>query len=184
MSLRLTPGDVLRITDPKGEQVADVVAFSADYTGERFSTGRTIDYAKSVLISTAGVLYSNRSRPMLTILADRVGRHDVLLTPCSEEMFGILYAQEKHVNCLDNLASALAAYGIGKEQIAGSFNAFMNVTVAPDGRVTVEVPKSRAGDYVELRAEMELIVAVTACASEATNNGSLKPIDVAVTGAI
>lgn len=56
----------------------------------------------------------------------------------------------------------------------------MNVTVAPDGKVSVEAPLSKAGDYIELRAEMPLIVGVTACSSEHSNNGRLKPIDIEV----
>lgn len=179
-ALRLAKGEVLRITDPEGEQVSDIVAFAAENMGERFSTGRTIDYAESILVTTGGVLYSNRSRPMLTVVADTVGRHDLLLTPCSAEMFRILCGLEDHPSCLGNLAAALAEHRITEDQIAGSLNVFMNVTVAPNGKVSVEAPLSKAGDYIELRAEMPLIVGVTACSSEHSNNGSLKPIDVEV----
>jgi hypothetical protein len=180
MALRLAEGDVLRIIDPEGEQVSDVVAFADDDHGEYFSTGRTIDYGESIRLTMGGVLYSNRSRSMLTIVADTVGMHDLLLTPCSAEMFRILYGQENHPSCLGNLAGALAEFGIEEDQITGAFNVFMNVPVGPDGKVRVEAPLSKAGDYIELRAEMELIVGITACSSENSNNGRLKPIDVSV----
>ncbi|MEO8456552.1 MAG: urea carboxylase-associated family protein [Chloroflexota bacterium] len=178
--LRLAKGEVLRIIDPEGEQVSDVVAYAADDLTERFSTGRTIDYAESIRVTTGGVLYSNWSRAMLTIVADTVGVHDLLLTPCSTEMFRILYGQENHPSCFENLAGALAEFGVGQELIAGALNVFMNVPVGPDGKVRVETPASKAGDYIELRAEMDLIVALTACSSEHTNNGRLKPIDFEV----
>ena len=81
IGLRLRRGQVLRIVDPQGEQVSDVVAFAAQDTSERLSSGRSIDYNNTIYLTTGHVLYSNRSHPMFTILEDKVGRHDFLLTP-------------------------------------------------------------------------------------------------------
>ena len=89
-------------------------------------------------------VYSNRSRPMLTIVADDVGVHDFLLTPCSVDTFRHFYPdQPEHRGCFGNLAAALAPHGIGPDRIPIAFNCFMNVPVAPDGRITVEPPLSR-----------------------------------------
>ena len=111
-------------------------------------------------------------------LRDDVRRHDFLLTPCSQEMFEILYRHHgHHPSCLENLCRAFEPFGIRQEQIATTFNIFMRVDVEPDGTVAVKPPLSRAGDRIELRAEMDLVCALTACSAEGSNNGTFKPID-------
>jgi uncharacterized protein YcgI (DUF1989 family) len=177
----LEKGQHLRVIDPQGEQVSDLVAFARADTREWLSSGRTIDYAGTLALTTGHVLYSNRSRPMFTIVADDVGRHDFLLTPCSRETFAILYKHTgDHPSCLDNLARSLAAFGIEPDDIPTTFNIFMNVMVAPTGELTIGPPRSRPGDAIELRAEMDVIVGLTACSAELSNNSRFKPIDYQV----
>ena len=89
----LAAGDTLRVIDPSGEQVADLVAFSRDVPPAWLSSGRTFDYNNTVYLTTGAVLYSNRSAPMLTITDDSVGRHDFLFTPCSAETFALIYGE-------------------------------------------------------------------------------------------
>jgi uncharacterized protein YcgI (DUF1989 family) len=174
-------GQLIRVTDPRGEQVSDLTAFAAADTREWLSSGRTIDYANTIYLTTGHVLYSNRSRPMFTIVEDTVGRHDFLLTPCSPETFTIIYGTTgHHPSCFENLARNLAPSGIEPDMIPTTLNIFMNVEVLPSGELRILPPKSRAGDHLLLRAEMDLIVGVTACSAELSNNGSFKPIDVAV----
>jgi len=118
---------------------------------------------------------------MLSIIADQVGKHDFLFAPCSQEMFEISYGIiESHPNCLDNLAAGLKAFGIKKPQIPTAFNIFMNANISEQGDIKIEPPKSKAGDYIDLRAEMALIVGVTACSSKKCNNYKCTPIDVEV----
>ena len=177
----LTQGQTLRIIDPQGEQVSDLIAFAQDDPREWLSSGRSIDYANTIYLTTGNILYSNRSRPMLTIGEDRVGRHDFLLTPCSPETFQIIYGNHApHPSCFGNLVQNLAPFGIRPDDIPTTFNAFMNVAVGPTGELTIGPPTSRPGDYTEFRAEMGLIVGVTACSAELSNNGKFKPIDVEV----
>ncbi len=174
-------GDHLKISDPEGEQVCDLLSFSSDAPSEWLSSGRTIDYANTIHVTTGHILYSNRSRPMWTIVADTVGRHDFLLTPCSPETFSILYGTSgHHPSCFENLAQALASFGIAPDAIPTTLNVFMNVEVLPSGELRILPPRSRAGDYLLLRAEMDLIVGVTACSAELSNNGRFKPIDVEI----
>lgn len=174
-------GQVLRITDPEGEQVSDLTAFARDDSAEWLSSGRTIDYNNTIYLTTNHLLYSNRSRPMFTIIEDTVGRHDFLLTPCSPETFKILYDNhDYHPSCFENLWRNLAAFGISPDVVPTTFNIFMNVIVAPIGELSIEAPPSRAGDYIRLRAEMDLIVGVTACSAEKSNNYRFKPIDVEI----
>src|SRR5256885_16657164 len=92
----------LRVIDLEGEQVADLVAFAEEDKAEWLSSGRSIDYANKIYLTTGDVLYSNRSRPMLTITADDRGRHDFLLTPCSPETFQTLSrVTNYHPNCFE-----------------------------------------------------------------------------------
>lgn len=181
-ALALEAGDELVVIDPCGQQVSDLTAFARPDTAEYLSSGRSIDYASKLWLTTGDVLYSNRSRAMLTIIEDTVGRHDFTLTPCSKEMFEILYDErEGRPGCEGNLAAALAPYGIGRDRIPIAFNIFMHVAVDADsGAVAVLPPLSRAGDYIRLRAEMPLLVALTACSAGQSNNFSYKPIDFRV----
>jgi uncharacterized protein YcgI (DUF1989 family) len=180
-AFELNQGDVLRVIDREGEQVADLTAFNWHDIDEWLSSGRTIDYANTIYVTTNHVLYSNRSRPMWTIVEDTVGRHDFLLTPCSPETFAIIYKTTgHHPSCFENLVRGLAPYGIAPDAIPTTLNVFMNVDVTPSGELRILPPRSRAGDHVLLRAEMDLIVGVTACSAELSNNGRFKPIDVEV----
>ena len=174
----LSAGDVLRVIDPCGEQVADLFAFGAEEPACALSSGRSIDYASRIYLTTGDTLYANDSRPMFTIVGDSVGRHDFLLTPCSQEMFEILYGVTgHHPSCFENLADAFAGFGVDPSRIGTTFNIFMNVTVDDGGVVAVRPPRSKAGDALELRAEMDLVCALTSCSAEQSNNGAFKPID-------
>jgi uncharacterized protein YcgI (DUF1989 family) len=178
-ALTIARGELLRITDPRGEQVSDLMSFAREDVREWLSSGRTIDYANTIYVTTGHTLYSNRSRPMWTIVEDTVGRHDFLLTPCSPDTFRIIYGTTgHHPSCFANLANALAPFGIPPDTIPTTLNIFMNVEVAPTGELNILPPRSRAGDYIVLRAEMDMIVGVTACSAELSNNGTFKPIDV------
>lgn len=180
-AFRLPKGRRLRVVDPQGEQVSDLLAFNADDTAEAISSGRTLDYAGKLFLTTGDPLYSNRSNVMLRILEDTVGRHDFLLTPCSKDTFRILYGDEHpHRGCFGNLAEALAPYGVGPDQIPTAFNIFMNVTIAPDGALSVQPPLSRPGDHILFQAEQDLIVGLTACSAPQSNNYAFKPIHYAI----
>jgi uncharacterized protein len=173
----LRQGQTLRVIDPKGMQVSDLLAYNAADVREAISNGRTFDYEETIALTTGNRLWSNRSRPMLSIGEDTVGRHDFLLTPCSEATFRHFYPdQPAHRGCFGNLAEALAPYGVEPDMIPCAFNLFMNVPVAANGALRVDPPVSRPGDYVRLHAEMDLIVGLTACSAYASNGGSFKPI--------
>lgn len=177
-SADLKAGQTLTIFDPEGEQVSDLVAFNAADREEYLSSGRSIDYASRIYLTTGDVLYSNRSNPMLSIIADDVGRHDFTLTPCSKEMFRKIYGDtEPHHGCQGNLERALAPYGISPDRIPIAFNVFMNVSVdSRTGEIKVLPPLSRPGDRIVFRAEMDLVVAMTACSAGQSNNFRYKPI--------
>lgn len=179
VAFELRMGQRLRIIDPKGEQVSDLMAFNRTDTQEYLSSGRTLDYASKLFLTTGDTLYSNRSAPMFVIGEDRVRRHDFLLTPCSADTFRIIYGHEDpHRGCHGNLSEALAPFGISPDQIPITFNVFMNVEVdGESGEIAVKPPRSKAGDFVDFVAQMDLIVGLTACSAEQSNNYSFKPIE-------
>jgi uncharacterized protein YcgI (DUF1989 family) len=155
----LQAGDVLRVIDPWGEQVAGLTAFALDDRSESLSSGRSIEYAETIYLTSGHTLYSNRSRPMFAIVRDDVGRHDFLLTPCSREKF-----------------VCLTGHGIDSDALPTTFNIFMNLEIDPAGRIAVRAPRSRGGDCIEFRAEMDLVIGLTACSAELSNNDVCKPI--------
>ena len=181
-AFELRAGQLLRVIDLEGEQVADLMAFNVADKAEWLSSGRSIDYANRIYLTTGDILYSNRSRPMFTILEDDVGRHDFLLTPCSPETFQIIYKNaDYHPSCFENLATSLARFGVPPDSIPTTLNIFMNVEIDRHGALKILPPRSKAGDSIFLRAEMDLIVGLTACSAEMSNNYRFKPIGFEIT---
>ena len=178
----LDKGQTLTVIDPQGEQVADLVAFARRDTGEAISSGRSLDYASKLFLTTGDPVYSNRSNIMFRIVEDSVGRHDFLLTPCSEATFRIIYGDiHPHHGCFGNLAAALAPFGIVPDAIPIAFNIFMNVRVdGESGALTVAPPLSKAGDRLVVEAAMDLVVGLTACSALQSNNFAFKPIDYVI----
>jgi len=178
VSFILRKGQCLKVVDIQGEQVSDFICYNLHDKAEYLSSGRTMDYAETILLTKGHCFYSNRSNIMFTMIEDTVGRHDFLLTPCSADTFRIIYAhKEPHQGCFGNLCSALKEYGIIPDNIATTFNIFMHVTVDGEtGKISVLPPLSKAGDHVTLQANMDIIVGLTACSAEMSNNYSFKPI--------
>jgi len=178
VSFILKKGQHLRIIDIEGEQVSDFICYNLHDKAEYLSSGRTIDYAETIFLTTGYPFYSNRSNIMFEIIEDKVGRHDFLLTPCSADTFRIIYGHtQPHKGCFGNLSAALKDHGITPDQIPVCFNIFMHVTVDSEtGKLSVLPPKSKAGDYIIIEAKMDLIVGMTACSAEMSNNYSFKPI--------
>lgn len=170
-------GQKLKVIDPKGMQVSDMVIFNADDVREKLSSGKTLDFEESILITEGNHLWSNRSNQMMKILEDTNGRNDFLLAPCSPETFKIMYDHNGyHPSCFENLYTNLEPYNIAPDDVPNAFNVFMNVQFDSEGKLSVLPPLSKAGDYVLFEAQMDLIVALTACSAEDSNGGSFKPI--------
>ena len=173
----LPKGHTLTVTDIEGAQVSDLVLFSAADPREKLSSGKTLDFEETLLITAGHHLWSNRSRRLARVDEDTNGRNDFLLAPCSPETFAIMYGHEGyHPSCFENLHTSLAHFGIAPDDVPTAFNVFMNVRFAPNGKLSVLPPTSRAGDRLTIAALDELIVGMTACSAEDSNGGSFKPI--------
>jgi len=178
VSFTMQKGQRLRVVDVQGEQVSDFICYNLHDTNEYLSSGRTIDYAETIFLTKGHPFYSNRSNIMFHIVEDTVGRHDFLLTPCSSDTFRIIYGHtQPHRGCLGNLRESLKEFGIAVDQIPICFNIFMHVQVDGEtGKISVLPPKSKAGDFIVLEAAMDLIIGMTACSAEMSNNYAFKPI--------
>ncbi len=160
-------GQIFRIVDLEGNQAVDTIFYSAADPQERYSLTHTIQAQGALYLGVGSRLMSSEGRPMLTIVADTCGRHDTLGGACASESNTVRYAIEKRFmhSCRDNYMLAIAhdAHVLDKRDVVANINFFMNVPVTPQGQLTFEDGISAAGKYVELRAEMDLIVLVSNC---------------------
>lgn len=160
-------GQVFRILDLEGNQAVDTLFYSATNCEERYDANNTIRTQGNIYLSTGTILRSNDGNPMLTITADTCGRHDTLGGACSAESNTVRYALEKrHMHsCRDSFLMALAEWdkGLDKRDLSSNINFFMNVPVTPEGGLTFEDGISEAGRYVEMRAEIDVIVLISNC---------------------
>jgi urea carboxylase-associated protein 1 len=160
-------GQVLRILDLEGNQAVDTLFYNAADPEERYDANNTIRMQGNIYLSAGTILRSNEGKPMLTIIADTCGRHDTLGGACSAESNSVRYALEKrHMHsCRDSFLMALAEWdnGLSKRDLSSNINFFMNVPVTPQGGLTFEDGISEAGRYVEMRAEMDVLVLISNC---------------------
>ncbi|MEA2284930.1 MAG: uncharacterized protein QOJ21_973 [Solirubrobacteraceae bacterium] len=168
-ALRLHAGQLLRVVDLEGAQVADLVAFNAADPSEHFSQGFTRMNNDKVGVAVGDWLYSSLSSPMLRVEGDTVGVHDMLFPPCNAFFYEHVMGVPGKTGCREHLARALAAFGIGEDRVTDPFNVFMNTAVGPSGEMVIRVAPSAPGDHLDVRAEMDLIVAVSACAADVTD---------------
>jgi uncharacterized protein len=175
-------GQRLRITDLEGQQVSDVVVFVRDDPTERLSGGNTRKLNNTWLLSTGHRLYSTKCRPLLQIVADTVGRHDLQSSACSPYDYPIRFGIQEHPSCLAILGGVLAPYGIPEHLIPDPFNAFMHTTVDAAGAIEVLAPRSGPGDYIEFQAECDCLVGMTVCPQDqnACNGYRITPLEVSV----
>ena len=160
-------GQILRIIDLEGNQAVDTIFYSAADPAERYSLTHTIQAQAALYLGVGSVLMSSEGRPMLTIVADTCGRHDTLGGACASESNTVRYALEKRFmhSCRDNYLLAIAhdAHQFDKRDVVSNINFFMNVPVTTEGELSFADGISAPGKYVELRAEMDLIVLISNC---------------------
>jgi uncharacterized protein len=164
----LDTGKTLRIVDVEGNQSADTLFFNAADVAERYSAVDTIREQRNVYLSCGSKLLSTAGNLMAQIVADTVGRHDTLGGACAAESNTVRYALEKRTMhaCRDSYLLAVAQHdklGLGKRDLTHNINFFMNVPVTTDGGLTFADGLSGPGQYVEMRAAMDIIVLISNC---------------------
>jgi len=171
----------ISVIDAEGGQVADFFAVKAGDPDEFLSTAVTIDCNESLRLQVGSIIYTNLYHPMFEVLYDDVGVHDLLFPSCRKEMYDFFYQNgEGHPNCYDNINHALGE----RRPIINPLNLFMNTSVGPDERVTINPPVSKPGDKIVLKALMDVHVGIAACSvSESeTNSGRCTGIAVEIGG--
>lgn len=160
-------GQIFRIVDLEGNQAVDTLFYNGRHPVERYSAVDTIRAQGNIYLTTGTVLLSNEGRPMLKIVADTCGRHDTLGGACSAESNQVRYALDKKYmhNCRDSFLLELdrLGRGMGKRDLPSNINFFMNVPVTPEGGLSFADGVSGAGRYVEMRAEMDVLVLISNC---------------------
>ncbi|SDY77711.1 urea amidolyase associated protein UAAP2 [Nitrosomonas sp. Nm33] len=164
-------GQIFRIVDLEGNQAVDTLFFNAHDALERYSVTDTIRAQNKLYLTTGSKLCSNFGNVMLTIIADTCGRHDTLGGACAAESNTVRYALEKYPmhSCRDSFLHALAhetaceQLGMSKRDIPSNINFFMNVPVTAEGNLEFVDGISAPGKYVEMQAEMDVLVLISNC---------------------
>ena len=165
----LEAGQRIRVINTHGQQVVDTWAFNRADLKEFMSMEHSRTFLSRIMARVGDSMATNRRRPILTLVedttveGDTAGIHDTLLAACDRYRYELLGCEGYHDNCTDNLAAALAELGLTRPETPSPWNLFMNIPVAADGSVAFVAPVSKPGDYVTLRAEMDCVVAFSAC---------------------
>ncbi|MBB4105386.1 urea amidolyase associated protein UAAP2 [Allorhizobium borbori] len=158
-------GQTVRIEDSYGQQAIDTLFYNADDYSERYSNQQTMREQNAAYISTGTKIMSSEGRVMLKMTADSCGRHDTAAGACSCESNTVRFGHgTKYLHaCRDNFVAEVAKYGMGKRDVAPNINFFMNVPISPNGEMTIVDGISAPGDYVELKAEMNVLLVISNC---------------------
>lgn len=159
-------GEILTIIDLEGKQVGDFVCFNYNDPTEHVSPVHMRASLSSIRLKMGDFLYSNRRRPLMQLVEDTVGVHDIFFPACDYYRYKIDFDQEDHPNCHDNLQTALQDFYIKPPIIPDPINLFMNNVLDENGDYVIEEPLSKPGDYVKLLALEDVIVACTTCSQD------------------
>jgi uncharacterized protein YcgI (DUF1989 family) len=161
---RVEAGQAVKVINTHGTQVVDTWAFNADDLGEFMSMEATRSTILKLVPAVGDTLYTNNRRPILTLTEDTTpGVHDTLLAACDRYRYELLGCEEYHDNCTDNLSAAMAELGLKEPETPSPLNLFMNIPWTADGALSFEETVSSPGEFVVLKAEMDLIIAFSAC---------------------
>ncbi len=156
-------GQHLRLIDLEGQQAIDFLCYNADDPAERYHMANTIKVPCQIYLGKGSILRSSLARPMMTITEDSCGGHDTIFGCCSFEVDQVRYGASNAECCQRNFERELAKRDIGREHIVPNVNFFMNVPVGPDGAAQIVESQSKPGDYVDLRAEMDVLAVLSNC---------------------
>lgn len=155
--------DLLEVIDVEGQQVCDLIAFSALDRREWLSVSHTRASTLRLNLTLGDVLQSNWRRPMLEVLKDDVGMHDLITQMCDDRRYRFDYGVEGHRSCRTNFTEAFGSWGIQEWEMPDPVNLFQNAPIHPDRTFGNEIPTSLAGDSIIFRVLMSSIVAGSAC---------------------
>ena len=179
-AVRLSVGEAIQIVNTHGAQVVDTWAFNAEDPTEFVSNEHMRASLGKLWPGQGDPLITNRRRPILILEEDTSpGRHDTLIAACDDYRYGLLGCTDYHDNCTDNLHAAMRRIGIALSECPSPLNLWMNIPVAGDGSTSWGEPLSKPGDHVVLRAQMDCIVAMSACPQDILpiNGAACQPME-------
>lgn len=177
-SARIKKGDTLRLIDLEGRQAVDFLCYNTDNPAERYNAANTLKLNQNIYLGKGCGLWSVRARKMMTIVDDTCGGHDTLYGCCSIEVDEVRFGKTNTQGCQSNFEAELAKHGLGEKDIVANINFFMYVPVETDGALAIAEGLSKPGDYVDLRAEMDLLVVISNCPERDNQAAGYKPTPV------
>lgn len=175
-------GDTLRIVDLEGKQAVDFLCYNAHDHDDRYAAADTMKInATGIFLTTGTVLYSVGLNPLFTIMDDVCGNHDTIGGCCSAELNSFRYGVDPQPNCRDNFITELVRHGMTKKDMAANVNFFMYVPVAEDGAMDMGPSISKPGDYLDLRAETDVLAVISNCPQINNPVNDYNPTPVKVT---
>jgi len=172
--------EIIRVINVEGGQIGDFICFNLFNFREKLSTGETVNFNTvaggngSIYLTVGKRIYSNAQIPMFEITEDMAnGVHDLLYAPCSSALYGIYSGGVTHANCRNSLTAAVASYGLSYLDIPDPINLFQSTRPNPDGTIYYGTPAIKAGEYIEMKALADSLVAVSACPFDGEMDGEL-----------
>ena len=159
---RLDRGDRVRFIDLEGQQAVDFLCYNARDTRDRYNAANTMKMAENVYLNAGTVLYGEYATALMKIVASSCPNHDTIGGCCSAEMNQLRYGKRTH-SCRANFIHELGKFHLGEEDIAANVNFFMSVPVGRDGRMAISDSPSRAGDFVDVEALVDVIAVISNC---------------------
>lgn len=178
---RVKPGQFVKIVDLKGRQAVDFLCYNANDREERYSAPNTLKAAATLSLTRGHVLYSDLANPMFEIVDDTYGGHDTIGGCCSAPSNFMLYGVKDCPGCRENFLAALSTFGMGRRDIVPNVNFFMRVGISDAGAAAIAPANSAAGSYVELRAAMDVLVAVSNCPQINNPANGYDPTEIKIT---
>ncbi len=169
-------GKRIKVINTHGTQVVDCWALNADNMTEFMSLEHCRVSLERYTFRTRDTLITNRRRPIVKILQDTAGGgHDTLLAACDRYRYELLGCKEYHRNCTDNFWEAMVSEGYKPAQLPSPFNLWQNTPVEADDIIQPNPPVSKKGDFIVMRAEMDLVICLSACPQDITSICGNKP---------
>ena len=181
-SVKMRKGEILRIVDLEGQQAVDFLCYNADDSTDRYNAANTIKLNGNIYLGKNAGIWSVRARKLMTFVEDTCGSHDTLYGCCSVVIDDVRFGKNNGRGCQDNFETELAKHGLDSKDVVANINLFMYVPVENNGDIAIAPGVSKAGDYVDLRAEIDVLAVLSNC-PEALNNaagGAPTPIRVIV----
>ena len=180
-SFEAKKGQLVKVTDLEGQQVADFMAFSKDNLKEKLSPSHSYLSALSLKIEPGYILRTNLRTPIFLVKEATSESHDLLMPACDEQRYRVDYGLEGyHRNCIDNFEEVFAPYGLNRENFSNPFNIFQKTSITPDGRMIQETGDSKAGDYLLMECLMDVVGAVSACPMDVNAIAGSKITDIKI----